>query len=462
MAGRGVDGSVLAVVATPLALAAAETRPGDGLVTNLSIALGFVALSVLGLQFVITPRSTRLTVPFGVEAVVKHHRELTVLALVAVYGHPALLLFQDHTLLNVLHGPLRLQLAWGSVAAFTLLVLASLCRRVLHLGYGAWQFTHTLLAVTAVVAGAAHAYLIDGYTAWLPLRLAWGGYALVFVWLALWVRLVKPMRLWQRPWRVVELWPEPGQSVTVSLEPAHRHGGQRFRFQAGQFAWLFTRPRSLPQDCHPFSMSSSATRGRLEFTIKDSGGDFTGAVRRLRVGDEVYLDGPHGTFTMERHPGTGVRVPGDGGRDHALPVHARHHGRPPRRPAHLALPGQPEREPDHRHPPAWSPGGTPQPHHGARHQPVRTGLGRGTGSDRHPAARPLPARELPRTALLRLLSRRRRPVSPPDPAPGHGSPGEPDPHRAVRAGLTVRLMRPSLLTLVIVLVLCLVWAFSQH
>jgi predicted ferric reductase len=298
-------GLYLAVVATPLALAAAETRPGDGLVTNFSIALGFVALSVLGLQFVITPRSTRLTVPFGVEAVVKHHRELTVLALVAVYGHPALLLFQDHTLLNVLHGPLRLQLAWGSVAAFTLLVLASLCRRVLHLGYGAWQFTHTLLAVTAVVAGAAHAYLIDGYTAWLPLRLAWGGYALVFVWLALWVRLVKPMRLWQRPWRVVELWPEPGQSVTVSLEPAHRHGGQRFRFQAGQFAWLFTRPRSLPQDCHPFSMSSSATRGRLEFTIKDSGGDFTGAVRRLRVGDEVYLDGPHGTFTMERHPGPG-------------------------------------------------------------------------------------------------------------------------------------------------------------
>lgn len=298
-------GLYLIVVAAPLALAAVETRHGDGLVHNLSIALGFVALSVLGLQFAITPRSTRLTAPFGVEAVVRHHRELTLLALIAVYGHPALLLTEDRTLLNILHGPLRLQLAWGSVMAFTLLVVVSLFRRVLHLKYATWQFTHTLLAVIAVIAGAVHAYLIDGYAAWLPLRVVWGTYVVVFLWLVTWVRLIKPMRLRQRPWRVVELWPEPGQSVTVGLEPSHRHGAQRFRFQAGQFAWLFTRPRAMPQDCHPFSISSSATRGRLEFTIKDSGGEFTGAVRKLRLGDEVYLDGPHGTFTMERHPGPG-------------------------------------------------------------------------------------------------------------------------------------------------------------
>jgi len=42
----------------------------------------------------------------------------------------------------------------------------------------------------------------------------------------------------------------------------------------------------------------------VEFTIKQVG-DFTRSIRRLRVGDTVYVDGPHGSFTLDRHPGMG-------------------------------------------------------------------------------------------------------------------------------------------------------------
>jgi predicted ferric reductase len=55
---------------------------------------------------------------------------------------------------------------------------------------------------------------------------------------------------------------------------------------------------------HPFSISSSAERSRVEFTIKQVGG-FTNSVRRLKVGDTVFVDGPHGSFTLERNPGIG-------------------------------------------------------------------------------------------------------------------------------------------------------------
>jgi predicted ferric reductase len=53
-------------------------------------------------------------------------------------------------------------------------------------------------------------------------------------------------------------------------------------------------------------MSSSALRSRVrvDFTIKNVG-DFTGSIRRLKVGDRVYVDGPHGSFTLERNPGLG-------------------------------------------------------------------------------------------------------------------------------------------------------------
>jgi predicted ferric reductase len=103
---------------------------------------------------------------------------------------------------------------------------------------------------------------------------------------------------------VVELWPEPGDSVTVGLEPARRHGNTEFTFQAGQFAWLRAGRTPFTLTSNPFSMSSSAESRRVEFTIKRVG-DFTGAVRRLKVGDTVYLDGPHGSFTLERNPGMG-------------------------------------------------------------------------------------------------------------------------------------------------------------
>jgi ferredoxin-NADP reductase len=42
----------------------------------------------------------------------------------------------------------------------------------------------------------------------------------------------------------------------------------------------------------------------VEFTIKRIG-EFTGALRSLQLGDRVYLDGPHGAFTLDRHPAPG-------------------------------------------------------------------------------------------------------------------------------------------------------------
>jgi predicted ferric reductase len=136
------------------------------------------------------------------------------------------------------------------------------------------------------------------------IRGIWIVYTAAFLWLAVWVRLVKPLRLCMRPWRVAELWPEPGGSLTLSLEPAYRHGGRQFSFRAGQFAWILPSRNPFTPTYHPFSISSSTHASRLEFTIKRVGG-FTGSMRKLRVGDRVYVDGPHGSFTLESHPGMG-------------------------------------------------------------------------------------------------------------------------------------------------------------
>jgi predicted ferric reductase len=297
----------LLVGIAPLALCFTEVMPGRGFVIDLSVALGFVALSVLGLQFALAARFSRTSAPFGIDAVLTYHRQISFLAVVAAFGHPVLLFLADdryRALLDIASAPLRAQLAWLSVTALVVLMATSIWRRALRLSYPVWHVLHSVLGVLIVLAALGHAFLVDYYLSEPYVRLTWAVYGLAFLWLAVWVRLVKPLRLWRRPWRVVELWTEPGQSVTVGLEPAYRHGGQQFSFEAGQFAWLLPGRTPFRPTFHPFSMSSSAERSRIEFTIKQVGG-FTRSVPRLKVGDTVYVDGPHGSFTLERNPGMG-------------------------------------------------------------------------------------------------------------------------------------------------------------
>lgn len=310
---RGVALPALAytvVVVAPLGLAAVEHMPGRGFALNLSIALGFVALSVLGLQIAVGARLPWTSRRFGIASTHRFHREITLLAVGASLGHPAVLFAVGpgyRQLLDVVDAPLRAKLAWLSVAALVLLVVTSIWRRALRLSYPVWHVLHSGLSATVVTAALGHAFLVDHYMAAPLVRGVWVAYGATFLWLGIYVRLVRPLRLWRRPWTVTALHPEPGDALTITLQPrAGRHSHRVLhRFRAGQFAWLLTGRSPFALSYHPFSLSSSADdRGRLEFTIKRVG-EFTGTLRALHVGDTVYLDGPHGTFTIDRTPGPG-------------------------------------------------------------------------------------------------------------------------------------------------------------
>jgi predicted ferric reductase len=309
MARPGAVGAYLVVVAAPLALAG--TQPlGRGLVVNLSIALGFVALSVLGLQLFTGARLPSVTRRFGVDGAQRFHRQITLLAVAASFGHPAVLFLAAsgyRPLLDVAHDPVRAQLGWLAVTALTVLVISSAWRRALRLPYPAWLALHSAMSLVVVAAALGHALLVDYYTAIPAVRVTWIVYGACFGWLAVYVRILRPLLLWRRPWVVTALHPEPGDSLTVTLQPLKRRHADRVlhRFRAGQFAWLHAGRNPFALAAHPFSLSSSAAdRGQLQFTIKRVG-TFTRGVRSLALGDRIHLDGPHGTFTIDRAPGPG-------------------------------------------------------------------------------------------------------------------------------------------------------------
>jgi predicted ferric reductase len=293
----------LGVVVAPLVFAAiGVSDPDRGFWTNLSVALGFAGLSMMGLEFVLVARFRAVAAPFGQDALLQFHRQIGYVGLGFVLVHVALSTTWDRV--NPREAIDAPALVWFGVAAAgaaVVLVATSVWRLRLRLSYELWHVVHTALAVVAVVGALVHVYLVDEYVNTLWKQLLWGLMTAAFIVLLVWVRLLKPAALRGRPWRLVRVGQEPGRTTTLGLRPPD---GDRFRFDPGQFAWFAFDRSPFSFTLHPFSFSSSAESDEVEIAVKALG-DFTSRVHELDVGTTVYVDGPHGVFSMDQDEGPG-------------------------------------------------------------------------------------------------------------------------------------------------------------
>jgi len=293
----------LAIVALPLlVLLVPPTPPGLGVWWDLSMALGFAGLAVLGAQFGLTARFRRASAPFGIDILYFFHRWVAIGGLGLVLAHYGVLRATAPEALGPLLPP---DASWHMTAGrlalilMTALVVTSVWRKPLRLEYDRWRIWHAAMAVAAVLFAVWHVAGTAYYTGGPVKRAIWIAYMAAWVALVLFVRVVKPWTLLRRPYRVSGVRGEPGNSWTITVEPVG-HAGIRFR--PGQFAWLTLGRSPFAAKEHPFSIASSAAPGRpLEFTIKELG-DFTRTVGRTPVGTTAYVDGPFGVFTPDRHP----------------------------------------------------------------------------------------------------------------------------------------------------------------
>ena len=78
----------LAVVTAPLfVLLLGPVPPPGGFWWDFSMALGFAAAAMMGVQFLLTARFRRATAPFGMDIVYHFHRYLAVCALAIAVAH---------------------------------------------------------------------------------------------------------------------------------------------------------------------------------------------------------------------------------------------------------------------------------------------------------------------------------------------------------------------------------------
>lgn len=292
------------MVFLPLVLLMIFPKPeGREFLREVSVALGFLAMALLGLQTIPTSRLKFFTKVFPMDTLYAFHHGLSILTFILALAHPILLFINNPEtlrLLNLITAPWRARAAVVSVLAMLVLVVTSVWREVLKLKYDVWRWMHDFLAFLAIGLGLYHMFKVNHYLSLTYQRVIW--LVLTGIWVAIivYMRIVRPILMLQKPYKVDRIVEERGQSWSVYLKPQGHSG---MAFEAGQFAWITKEsPFIFRENPFSFSTSSESDGHVIGFTIKELG-DFTSTVKEFKPGDTVYVDGPYGSFSMDEHAG---------------------------------------------------------------------------------------------------------------------------------------------------------------
>jgi predicted ferric reductase len=287
-------------------------RAGDSSpLSELSVGMGIFGTSVLVCAVVLPSRLRSLTRTFGIDGVLGMHRFAGLLVTALVLAHIVLVVAVNPAnlgLLDIVHAPNRARAATGATGALGALIALTVLRRRLRHRYEVWRWVHVALASSVLVLTALHIWWLNHLIRDRAMRAWFAILVLVVVGVLAYRWLWRPVFGTRGKYVVREIRPETATVSTLVLQPRgdpHRPGRRTMRFAPGQFAWLRVSPSIGAQD-HPFTIASSAhLRNRREFTVRHSG-DFTRALRRLRPGDPVWLDGPHGSFSVDLQHSAGL------------------------------------------------------------------------------------------------------------------------------------------------------------
>ena len=312
-------GLYLFLILLPLGVAilADPARIEQPFLIELGVAAGFIGFSIMALEFALISRIEPANEPFGEDSLQLFHNIMGTVALAFVLAHPILLILAGYPAncwLNPFSSCATTTTIMADVAVFILLLLiaSSIWRKRLGIKYEVWYGLHGLFSLVVIATALVHIFIIGRYTSTYIMQATWLLYAALLLGLIVWYKIWTPLRNWNRKWEVIENRVERGDARTLVLKPDSHDG---FHFHPGQFAWIKSGRTPFGMGQHPISLSSQGEvkpGGTVAFTIKNLG-DWSGEeVPALKPGDRVWLDGPHGVFTMDREQAMGYVFIGGG------------------------------------------------------------------------------------------------------------------------------------------------------
>lgn len=255
---------------------------------KLSGLIGFLFLSIL----VLSGETSRFFDKFfGMDKIIKFQRKFALITSFFVIFHPVLFILSDSFFLKYLLPDFAsIPMALGTFAFYIFIIVSISSVLYKRISYNVWQYIH-IGTYFLFFFSFYHAIKIGPDMNNLFVKSLF-----YFLFFAMIVGIVyrTNYKLKQRKCKFVvkKIKWETKDTFTLVLKP---HGD--FKFRAGQFCFLRINKENLYAR-HPFTISSSPNEKTLNFTIKMSG-RFTKVASELKVGEEIFVEGPFGVFTFE-------------------------------------------------------------------------------------------------------------------------------------------------------------------
>ena len=257
---------------------------------SLSMMIGIFAYVYFMNALILSTRLRFLDSIAGHDKVMIFHRKLALTAIILAFFHGAV---------KGLVFPLGESPALLGIVAFGISLIAALAAllfmRIRPDGspgfpdYNLVKKGHNILAPAALLVGV-HVLLAYSTTE------MWSRILVMALWnlvaLGLWIRhkWIKPSVLRKKGNRVLA-YSSPVENIReISLS---REGLRTW--QAGQFVYVRFPQSAVPDEEHPFTLSSAPSEPQLRLTVKNLG-NFTESLKNLAPESQVMIDGPYGNF----------------------------------------------------------------------------------------------------------------------------------------------------------------------
>lgn len=279
-----------------------SSKPGDLLIALGRLA-GLISEFLIIIQLFLISRFSLIEKEYGFDKLTDIHKKIGLFLAIFIVSHPVLLTlgYAESKNISYIKQFINFQIGWdnvfGATIAFLIIILTALIsvKKIREkIKYEVWYFAHLPLYFAVIIAFGHQINTGD---------MSKGG--AIFYWFLLNVftigilvlyRFIKPMRSYFKHTFVIDKIVKENENV-YSIYIGGKNINQ-YKFNAGQYAALIFMQKNMWFH-HPFSFSDSSNKKYLRFTIKSSG-DFTSKIEKLIPGTSVWIDGPLGTFTLNK------------------------------------------------------------------------------------------------------------------------------------------------------------------
>lgn len=276
----------------------------QGLYAATLAIINTLAMMAFYLQFPLASRLKQIPLFANIDWNISHHKKVGQWLGLIFLSHPILILaprfmvsFNDgvHSLISVITAP---QMLTGLIAWVWLIIwiLTAIFKDSLKVRYETWRFSHMLGFVVITILATLHITTVGSHGQFqASFNILWWALCAASVTMVLYNYFIKPLTLRAQPFKLLDVIQLSRTDWQVTIE---KKKASNFTFTAGQFVWLNTSQHSGYVNEHPFSIAScQADLPKVSFIIRNLG-DYTSKLNTLKVGQDVYVDGPYGSISL--------------------------------------------------------------------------------------------------------------------------------------------------------------------